>query len=95
MGPRVAFVSVRGRPCPFVGPRVAFVSRLCPFVALVSCSCPFVGPRVAFVGVRVAFVSVGGRSSWRHGWCDVGPVSHVKEEEGGRGVVGLTWMHDA
>ena len=25
----------------------------------------------------------------------MGPVSHVKEEEGGRGVVGLTWMHDA
>ena len=25
----------------------------------------------------------------------MGPVSHVKEEEEGRGVVGLTWMHDA
>ena len=25
----------------------------------------------------------------------MGPVSHVKEEEGGRGVVGLTRMHDA
>ena len=42
-----------------------------------------------------AFVSIGGRSSWCHGWCDVGPVSHVKEEEGGRGVVRLTCMHDA
>ena len=42
-----------------------------------------------------AFVSIGGCSSWHHGWCDVGPVSHVKEEEGGCGVVGLTCMHDA
>ena len=25
----------------------------------------------------------------------MGPVSHVKEEEGGRGVVRLTCMHDA
>ena len=104
-GPCVTFVSVRGpscRICVHLWASVSVCGPLCrvcvAFVALVSHLCPFVGPRVAFMGVRVRwwpFVSVGGRSSWRHGWCYVGPVSHVKEEEGGRGVVGLTWMHDA
>ena len=63
-------VSVCGRlwalvshSCPFVGPRVVFVSVHGPRVVLVSVRgrpCPFVGPRVALVGVCVVFVSVGG-----------------------------------
>ena len=105
-------ISVHGCLCPFVGMHVrswALMSCSCLFVgvrvhlwALVSRSCLFVGPRVTFVGVHVTFVSIGGRSyllvgiPLGVGWCDVGPVSHVKEEEGGgRGVVRLTCMHNA
>ena len=66
------FVSVRGPSCrvrvcswasvPVRGPSCRVRVRSCPFVALVSRSCLLVGLRVAFMGVRVAFVSVGGRS---------------------------------
>ena len=108
VGVRVRSWTLVSRSCLFVGVRArswALVSCSCPFVsvrgpcvAFVSARGPSCGVHGRSCGVRVrwwAFVSIGGRSSWRHGWCDVGPVSHVKEEEGGRGVVGLTWMHNA
>ena len=105
------FMGVRGCLCPFMGVCVhswAFVSRSYPFVGVRVHSCPFVGVRVrswVFVSRLCPFVGVCVRSwvflfvrvvvRWRHGWCDMGPVSHVKGEEGGRGVVGLTCMHNA
>ena len=102
------FMGVRGCSWVFVSRSCPFMSiHGCSwvFVGVRGHSCRV---RVAFMSVRVhswVFVGVHVRSwvflfvrvvvRWRHGWCDVGPVSHVKGEEGGRGVVGLTCMHDA
>ena len=89
-----AFVSIHGLSCLFVGVHGCswvFVSRSCPFVGVCVRLWVFVGVCVrlwVFLFVRVVV-------RWRHGWCDVGPVSHVKGEEGGRGVVRLTCMHNA
>ena len=101
MGPCVVFMSVRvcswasmsvdWPSCRIHGPRAVFVSIGGPLCHVGGRSCPLVDVCVHWW----AFVSVGGCSSWRHGWCDIGPVSHVKEEEGRRGVVGLTCMHNA
>ena len=99
------------RPCPIMCAShrsQAVVSEAAIVISIGGCLCPFGGVHVhwwVFVSIGGpschvhvhwwAFVSFRGCSSWHHGWCDMGPVSHVKEEKGGRGVVGLTCMHSA
>ena len=96
LGIRVRSWALVSCSCPSVSvcvPSCRIRVRLCPFVAVCGPCVVFVsihGPsccvrgRLCRVCVRWwVFISVDGRSSWCHGWCDVGPVSHVKEEEGG------------